>query len=306
MIWKSQLLAVWPLLSGQVEQLAEMPRSERRADTLDRAPRGNKVGFVELVGVLDPDYMASRRAQLAALAADSSVAQIVLYISSPGGTVNGTADLGAVVRKVAGVKPVHAIVEDFCCSAAYWAASQCTSITASPSALLGSIGSYIVLVDDSALFEKIGVKVLVIASGSVKGIGVPGVKVETEQIAMIRRLVDTTGRSFQSAVARGRALDSRRVSDLSTGEVWYAQEAKNLGLIDRVSIFEDRLAELQRATPAEKYAELAGRAAVDKWEELVAAETGGPDAEYDADAEEQAERKLTKKYPMLAAAAKRP
>ena len=55
--------------------------------------------------------------------ADPAVNSILMVIDSPGGTVDGTADLADAVHEANAVKPVTAYAQDTMASAAYWIGS---------------------------------------------------------------------------------------------------------------------------------------------------------------------------------------
>lgn len=171
---------------------------------------------------------------------------ILLAIDSPGGTVAGTQDLAADVAAAARKKPVHAYAEDLCASAAYWVASQALHLSAGPTSLIGSIGTYGVVVDSSAWAAKEGVQVHVVRAGQHKGAGVPGTPVTPEQLAECQRLIDGLNAHFLAGVAAGRKLDLSRVEVLADGRLHLAAEARKLGLIDAVESFDDALARLRQ------------------------------------------------------------
>ncbi|MGQ7844873.1 S49 family peptidase [Granulosicoccus sp. 3-233] len=75
---------------------------------------------------------------LAALEANEDVSRIVLAFDSPGGQVSGVHELAQTIKSMS--TTVDAFVSGNCASAAYWLASQCDSITASATAIVGSIG----------------------------------------------------------------------------------------------------------------------------------------------------------------------
>jgi signal peptide peptidase SppA len=81
---------------------------------------------------------------------------ILLVIDSPGGTVSGTEELGAIIKGTQ--KPIIAFVEDMACSAAYWLASCADEIIANNStAQVGSIGVLLSFMDVQPALEKQGV-----------------------------------------------------------------------------------------------------------------------------------------------------
>lgn len=117
-----------------------------------------------------------------AAAADGAVHAIVLDCDSPGGQTAGMDDATDAVRRAAAAKPVVAAVHSRCYSAAYWIASQCAEVVISPSGVVGSIGVFQVLEDSSERARQGGVAVHLVASRDGKGLGVPGVPVDGDDI----------------------------------------------------------------------------------------------------------------------------
>ncbi len=186
----------------------------------------------------------SRRAVRAAVA-NKDVSAIVLQIDSPGGTVSGTFDLADDVAAANRKKPVVAYIEDMGASAAYAVASQCRAIFANRTALVGSIGTYAVIVDQSAQAAMIGWKVHVLSTGKFKGAGVAGTEVTAEQLAEWQRVVDELNEHFITTVAAGRrGLSEQQVRDLADGRVHVGQAAHALGLIDGIETFDAVVAQV--------------------------------------------------------------
>jgi len=123
-------------------------------------------------------------------------------------------------------------------SAAYWLAAECDRVYATGSALVGSIGTYLTVLDMSAMFEEMGLKTVLVSSGGVKGQGSPGVPVSPEYVESLRALVMAVNARFLAAVGRGRRLNAAQVEALATGQCWTAQQAMELGLVDEVVSFD--------------------------------------------------------------------
>ena len=189
------------------------------------------------------------RRQIRSAGADKDVKAIVLRIDSPGGSVGGTDDLAADVKRVSASKPVYAYVEDQCCSAALWVASQATRVYANKTALVGSIGTYMVLYDSSKAAEKEGIEVLVFSTGDHKGAGVPGAKITDEQKADFQRVVDDLNAHFLAAVASGRNLSMQAIKQIATGQVWIASQALERNLVDRVCSMDEAVREILGQSP---------------------------------------------------------
>lgn len=181
--------------------------------------------------------LVTRKAIRAALN-DSEIASIMLVVDSPGGTVSGVSDLAYAINK--STKPINAYVEDMCCSAGYWIASQCDSISCNNTAMVGSIGVYTVLYDETGAMEAAGIKARVVSSGGMKGAGADG-KVTQELVDDVQREIDSLNELFLAAVAEGRKMDIETVRNWNDGRVHVGQEAVNMKMVDVVESFDEAL-----------------------------------------------------------------
>ncbi len=182
--------------------------------------------------------VATRRA-IRQAASDPNISGILLVIDSPGGTSAGTEDLANEIKSANARKPVIAYVEDLCASAAYFAASQCEQVFANnPQAFVGSIGTLMVMYDMSQAAEREGIEAVVFSTGSMKGAGTPGSPITAEQRDKYQQLINDSQRGFDAAVKAGRKLTTRQLEAVRTGEVWTADKAMTLGLIDGIRTFE--------------------------------------------------------------------
>jgi len=179
-------------------------------------------------------------------AADSNVSEIMLRINSPGGSVSGIADLSDAVSAASRLKSVRAGVDGMMASAALHVGVQARTVSAGRGDIVGSIGTYAVLYDDSKLFEEHGIKAILVSSGGLKGQGqAAGLPITDEVIAETQRLVDHYTSEFVQAVATGRRLSAEQAKALATGQVWIGAEARTVGLIDAVQPFDSALAASQ-------------------------------------------------------------
>lgn len=230
---------------------AKVPRGEAvrigRASVISiKGPMG-KGSWIEWWG--GTDTSRARRSVLAA-AADSQVDSIILDVDSPGGTVDGTDDLGVAVAMAAKVKPVIAQVGGMAASAAYWVASQASEIRAQRSDMVGSIGVRCLLFDTSKYFEEAGVRPVLVDTGTHKSTGAPGVPVSAEQEAELRRVVDRLYEEFLGAVMSGRGLSKKALMPYADGRMFFADEALAAGLVDRITPRDATLGEAVRDAAA--------------------------------------------------------
>jgi signal peptide peptidase SppA len=137
----------------------------KRVKGYDDAPEGS-VAVHSLKGVMlkddqiglcqdVPGTASLGRAMLAADAHENVVAH-VLAIDSGGGSVDGTAEYGALIKGL--TKPVVAYSDGIIASAAYWAASSCAKIVLNNNTCsVGSIGVMCSVADYKPMLEKLGV-----------------------------------------------------------------------------------------------------------------------------------------------------
>jgi signal peptide peptidase SppA len=254
-----QLTAFAELVSrtDMAQHMAAFRPPQQQEPTIQKvaAANGKSVAVVRLAGTMMKSagsFGGSSTVQVRKdlrAAADPDVSAILMAIDSPGGAISGTADLASDVNRARRKKPVWAHIDDLGASAAYWVASQADQIYAnSPTALVGSIGTYGSVTDLSGALEKGGVKVRVFRSGPLKGAGaVPGDPLTDEQAAHLQRTVDLTQQHFDAAVKSGRGLTAAQLDAVRSGGVFLAQEAKELKLIDGIRPLETTLAALAAA-----------------------------------------------------------
>lgn len=173
-----------------------------------------------------------------AAVSDDTVKSIVFDCDSPGGNVAGIAEAAAEIFAARGVKPMTAVVNPQCSSAAYYLASQCDEIVASPSSLLGSIGVYLLHVDYSKSLELAGITPTYIYAGDHKVDGNPYEPLSEAARIDRQSKVDTWYGEFVDAVARGRGVTAAVVkAQFGGGREMLPAEAVKAGLADRVATF---------------------------------------------------------------------
>ena len=170
---------------------------------------------------------------------DSSVGAVVLDVDSPGGEVFGTPEAAAAIRAARGPKPLVAVVNPMAGSAAYWLASQADEIAITPSGLAGSIGAFVIHVDDSEAMKQAGMKLEVIRHGRRKAEGLEG-PLPDEARADLQARDDHAGALFEADVAKGRRVSVEKVrSEYGEGAMFTADRAVAAGLADRVATLEE-------------------------------------------------------------------
>jgi signal peptide peptidase SppA len=172
--------------------------------------------------------------------ADPNVSAILLHISSPGGMVTGLPETAAKIAN--SMKPVVSFTDDLAASAGYYLASAASSVYATESAQVGSIGAIISWLDVSKAYEAQGVKRELVSSGKYKGMLTPGIPITDEQRTHLQDTVDTLADEFKQHVITMRGdVDP----DYMEGQSVWGKEAKAANLIDEIGLFTDALTEAQ-------------------------------------------------------------
>lgn len=188
----------------------------------------------------------SLKNRLQAAGKDSRVKAILLAIDSPGGSVDGLAEVADTVREVGQGTPIYAQVDGWAMSAAYYIAAGAKEISAHRMDQVGSIGTYIWTYDDSRAMQDAGFDPVLITTGEYKGMGAPGIPYTQEQIAFLQEEVNAYFEDFLRQVSTGRGMSMKDTRAVADGRYWFAKEAKASGLIDRVRGFGDTLAAIQK------------------------------------------------------------
>jgi signal peptide peptidase SppA len=177
--------------------------------------------------------------------ADDDIASVILDFNTPGGTVPGVPELADEIFEARERKTIVAFVDDFCASAGYYLASQCSEIVSMPSAETGSVGAYCLHVSEKGWLEKEGIKVTAVQYGDHKLDANPWNDLDEETLARMQKDIDRIGKAFEAAVARGRGMKASEVHEnFGQGLCFDAKEAKKIGMIDRIATFDEVVAKL--------------------------------------------------------------
>ena len=179
------------------------------------------------------------RASITAALNDTRVKSIVLDVDSPGGSVDGVADLSEFIFDARGRKPITAYANGQMASAAYFIASAADKIITSQDASVGSIGVYSILCDYSEYLKTLGINEEMIKAGKFKGLGHPDFPITPDTRKLAQEEVDAHYQNFVAAVARNRGMTIEDATKVADGRHHVGAAAVKLGLADEVGTIED-------------------------------------------------------------------
>jgi hypothetical protein len=200
-------------------------------------------GAVIVQGVLGPasdwftdsSYDAIRQDVRRALA-DPQARTVDLYVDSPGGAVLGLPETADLIHRAAKQKPVRAFVTGIAASAAFWLASQASTVHLTPSGEVGSVGILDLSVDISKALESGGIKGNAVSSTPEKIERAPFTPLSDSARAHMQAGVDRWYQDFLGAIRRGRGARVSANSNFGSGRMlsWifegYAARGKITGL----------------------------------------------------------------------------
>jgi protease-4 len=128
-------------------------------------------------------------------------------------------------------------------SGGYYVACASDLIVANPGTITGSIGVVMQFSNFEELLKKIGVKGIVVKSGEYKDIGSPFREMTPEEKRIMQEALDNVHQQFIQAVAQGRNLDRAKVVSIADGRIMTGEQAKQIGLVDKMGNLEDAIDE---------------------------------------------------------------
>jgi signal peptide peptidase SppA len=201
----------------------------------------NRGGFLQsLSGITSYEGI---KHQVSAAAADREISTILLDIDSGGGEAVGAFEVADAVRAASLVKPVYAVANGLCCSAAYAIASGASRIISSRSSLTGSIGTAMLHLDHSKMLSDMGIKPTLFVTGKRKQQGHPMFELSDEVKGELRSYINRVNQNFLDTVTKHRGVSQEKLLAMEAG-VFIGAEGIAQGLVDEVGTFEGALSEL--------------------------------------------------------------
>ena len=228
---------------------AQKQRERRTAANKRRSTGAGEVAVIYGIGEIREsgeritDFTYDNIAPLFDEAADNpNIQAVVLYLNSPGGSVNASEKIRRAIAEfqMRTLKPVVVSMNGTAASGAYWLGSQAERIFATKSTLTGSIGVFGIALGAHNLLNRYGAYQDGVATNELAVTPI-GEEMPTTQQELLNMSVEHTYRQFLELVAQNRGLKVNDYDLFAEGQVFLADEAKIVGLVDEIGDLDDAI-----------------------------------------------------------------
>lgn len=244
--WKYGLRLAWLVF------LAALAWVLLRQSTPSASPTMAHTALVSIRGEIAADTQAGADVIIGAMRAaleDGGSQALVLLIDSPGGSPVQAGLISDEVRRLRQLhdKPIYAVVEESCASAAYYVAAAADRIYVDKASIVGSIG---VLMDGfgfTGLMDRLGVERRLMTAGENKGFLDPFSPQTEAQRRHAQAMLDQIHRQFIEVVRQGRGERLKENPETFSGLFWTGQQAVDMGLADALGSLDGVAREVVKA-----------------------------------------------------------
>ena len=207
----------------------------------------DKIAVIRLEGaIMDGDGFVKQ--QIDRIREDENVKGAVIRINSPGGTISGSDFIYHHLQKLKKDRNIPLVVSmgSIAASGGYYVAmavgDESDSIFAEPTTTTGSIGVIIPHYDLSGFLERLDIKEDSIASHPRKRMLSMTREMTADHRQLLEQYITEAFDRFKEIVKSGRPEFQENpdaLTELATGEIFSAQRAKEVGLVDELGFIED-------------------------------------------------------------------
>ena len=243
--------------------LAAMSGTGMQTTVVQEGDESQIVAVYSVAGVIDDELAAKFHQFYSTVRNNDNVQAVVLYVDSPGGTVAASDRIHHMIEdlKAAG-KTIVVSMGGVAASGGYLISAPAVEIFAEPSTITGSIGVIAQVPNIQGSMEKIGLKMMVFKSthaqvwkDALSPFRKPQdlekkrmiVILDSIQASFEQTVKDGRGKrlkpkteSYRITVGEGKQAKTVRVKEIApfNGKVYLADEAKKLGLIDKIGFLD--------------------------------------------------------------------
>lgn len=207
------------------------------------------------IGSKDPQIVGEKVVDdLRTLREDDDVKAVVLRVNSGGGSAYASEQIWREVELLKEKKPVVVSMGGMAASGGYYISCGANKIYAEPATLTGSIGIFGMIPDISELVtQKVGLKFDAVKTNALSDMGTMSRPMNAEESRLMQAMVERGYETFTGRVAIGRKMPIEKVKTIAEGRVWTGEQAKELGLVDKLGNLSDAVKAAAKLAKVEKY-----------------------------------------------------
>jgi protease-4 len=242
----------------------------------------DKLALIRIAGVIMPPFSERVIKTIKKASDDEHVKGVLLVVESPGGTVTDSHKIYHELKKLSDKKPVVVSMGSLAASGGYFVAMGAGpkgKIFAEPTTWTGSIGVIIPHYEVTEIAQKIGFKAAPLKTGEFKDSLSPFRELTPGDKKVWDNILNQSFALVLGVIDENReTLTMPQVRELATGQIYTAQDAKKIGMIDEIGFEEDALEELKKLTNLSKARIVSYHHTVDIWDALMGSATANDPA----------------------------
>ena len=185
---------------------------------------------------------------------NKDVKAVVIRVNSPGGSAYASEQIWHEIQLLRAEKPVIISMGGLAASGGYYISCGANEIWAEPMTLTGSIGIFGMIPDASELLtQKLGLSFDVVKTNALSDFGAMGRPFNANESAKLQAYVNQGYELFTGRVAGGRGMAQDSVKAIAEGRVWTGEQAKKIGLVDKLGNLDDAIEAAAKLAEVEKY-----------------------------------------------------
>ncbi len=215
-------------------------KKKRKADKKSEKPE-NKIYVINFEGDVKATAVDSLREEVTAvLSVATAKDEVVVCVESPGGVVHGYGLAASQLLRIREKNiPLTVCVDKVAASGGYLMSCTANKILSAPFAIIGSIGVVAQVPNFHKVLKKHNVDYNEYTAGEFKRtVSIFG-EITAKGEEKFKEQLEQTHILFKDFVARHRP--QLNIDQVATGEYWFGEHAKNLGLVDRITTSDDYL-----------------------------------------------------------------
>ncbi len=193
------------------------------------------------------------------LADDQRIKAVVLRINSPGGSAVASDRIHHAVRRLAALKPVVALFDQYAASGGYYIGCAADEILVHRTTVTGSIGVFALVPDASGTLDLLGIRRVSVTTGPRADLFSPTAPFTPDRENALRQVIEDVDQRFQGLVATRRKIDPAKMPGLAGGRVFTGDQAIANGLADGLGTLASAVAAarkragIEEKLPLERY-----------------------------------------------------